>query len=465
MTGAPSRRNLGSVAVASGVAAVAGYVVMLVTARVLTLEQNTQFLVFWSVLFFVFGLLGGLQNEATRAVRAAHDRASDIAATPEDAAASIGTTTTARPAGTQPSDAQPSGAQPSGTRPTGARVLPVALAIGAGLAVLLAVTALAWAPAWFPLDPVAVGLAVSLGALLFAGHAGLAGILGGRGEWGGYSLLVGAEATTRLLLVVVAAVVGALVGGLELASALAAGTWLVLALVLPRIRATLGTRVDVPAGRLVGNASQAMVATAATAALVVGYPVLLRLTTGDAEYALAAPLLLAISFTRAPLMLVVNAFQGVAIATFVSGVAGRRALLARLVAGLAAVTVIGAALAWLAGPWLLTTILGPEYEMTGMLLALLVLASLGLGVVTLTGAMALALGRHRAYMGGWVAALVASVLVLLSGADLTQRATVSLLVGPVVGAVVHLVWIRGELRRSSPGGRDQEIAGAPDTSG
>lgn len=405
VSGSPSRGSMGAVALASLASAVAGYVVMLLAAHILTIEQNAQFLVFWAMLFFVFGILGGIQHETTRSVRSA---------------------------------VVSGGA-------TGARPLPIARAIGAAILVLVLATQWLWATRWFPETAWAVVLAVGVGAVLFAGHSAVAGALAGRGQWNAFALLVGGEAMLRLLLVLVAVLASWYLGGVELASAAGAAMWLLLALTSPKLRSAAGARGDVGARTIMRHALQAMLATAATAALVVGFPVLLRITSTSAAYDLAAPLLLAISFTRAPLMLVVNAFQGVAITTFVADPEGRRGLLLRLLGAVAAVGAVGAGAAAVLGPWLLEVMLTAEYRVGSGVLAVLVIAAAELAVITLTGALALALNRHRLYAAGWVVALAASVAMLVLPGSLTQRAVVSLLVGPAVGAVVHLLGLRRDL--------------------
>ena len=377
---------------------------MVITARVLDVAQNAQFLVFWSLLFFCFGLLGGIQNEATRAVRSVQ-----------------------------------------GTRGAGVRPLPVALVMGALLAIVVVVTQRLWATQWFPTTSTAVVVAVSVSVVLFAGHSALAGTLAGRGLWHTFAVLVSAESLLRLALVSTAVLVGWRAGGLELGAAFAAGAWVLLCLVAPGARSSLSTRSDVGLRKFLSQSVQAMLATAATAALLVGFPVLLRITSSTTEYAEAAPLLLAISFTRAPLMLAVNAFQGVAITTFISRTERRGHLLIRLVASLTVAGLIGAVLAGVAGPWLFETILGPAYRLEPVLLAVLMIASVLLATLTLTGALALALNRHRLYAAGWVAALVVSFLALAVPGDLASRAQLSLVVGPVVGCLVHGVGIRRDL--------------------
>jgi len=148
--------------------------------------------------------------------------------------------------------------------------------------------------------------------------------------------------------------------------------------------------------------------------------------------------ILAVTLTRAPLLVPLTAMQGNLIAHFVDQRTERlRALMGPAVAvvglGLAGVLVAG-----LFGPWLLRTAFGPEYRAGGALLALLTTAAVAIALLTLTGAAAVAAALHRAYSLGWVGATLASVLLLLLPLDLQTRTVVALLCGPLVGIAVHL---------------------------
>ena len=110
-------------------------------------------------------------------------------------------------------------------------------------------------------------------------------------------------------------------------------------------------------------------ASSATAALVVGFPLLLRLTTSDAAYSTAAPLILAVSLTRAPLLIPLGSYQGVAITHFVDHPDRVIGLLARIGAVVAVITAVGSGLASLIGPWLMTAFFGDSYGVSPVLLA------------------------------------------------------------------------------------------------
>jgi hypothetical protein len=179
-----------------------------------------------------------------------------------------------------------------------------------------------------------------------------------------------------------------------------------------------------------------MLSTASSGALVVGFPVLLRLTTDAQAFALAAPLLLAVQLTRAPLLIPLNAYQGVALTHFLERRdQGIRPLL-RIAGAILAAGLVGAGAAALLGPWILS-VLPSGYQVSPAVLAGLTLTAAGLALLTLTGAAVLALGAHRRYALGWLAATGCSALVLLVPGTLEMRVLASLALGPVLGIAVH----------------------------
>lgn len=397
-------RGATGVAAASLVAAASGYAVLVLAARTLTTAENADFLTFWGLVFFLFGTLGGLQSEITRSVHVAR--------------------TTSRPA--------------AGRRPY---VLVTALAVGAAGAVAVGLTSPLWATAVLgPDGPVGVAV-VAVGVLAFAGHSAVAGTLAGQGRWTHYARVVGAEALVRLVLAVAVVVAGGGPIGLRVATTAAAATWVLMA-VVPTVRRVRHQRADVPLRPFLAASAHAMVGTASSAALVVGFPVLLRVTTSPQDFALAAPLMLAVQLTRAPLMLPLNAYQGVAITHFLTHREEGLRPLRRVASAILAAGVVGAGAAAAVGPWLMST-LGEDYRVAPMVLAGLTLAAAGMALLTLTGAAVLAIGSHRAYAAGWLVATATSALVLLLPGGLEARTVASLAAGPVVGVVVHLLSLRG----------------------
>jgi O-antigen/teichoic acid export membrane protein len=76
---------------AAVVSGVAGYVVLVLTARFLDAAENADFLVFWGALFGVFGVLIGISSETTRAVFASPEGAAvGVRVVPISAALGVG---------------------------------------------------------------------------------------------------------------------------------------------------------------------------------------------------------------------------------------------------------------------------------------------------------------------------------------------------------------------------------------
>jgi len=394
------------VGLASVLSALSGYLILVIAARTLGPARNADFLVFWSLLFGMFGIVSGLQQETTRSVRSAD----------------VGPPNTQHPV----------------------HVLPVGLLVGVGAAFVVGATSPAWSthalgPGSWPLV-VALCLAVPASA----GSSVVFGALSGNRSWHAYSALVSSEAVVRLSLVALVAFAGAKGRGLEVASATAAAVWIVFILVSPPGRRAAHATGDSSRSQFLKRTGQAMIAAASSAVLVVGFPVLLRLTSSDVEWVTAAPVLLAISLTRAPLLIPLTAYQGVAIAHFVGERDRGVAVLLRPAGTVLGVGALGAAAAYTVGPFIMTAFFGPDYPVGGLLLAGLTLAAVCLALLTLTGTAVLARGRHNAYATGWFLSSVASVTLLMTDLPLTSRCVLSLCVGPLLGIGIHLAAIRSD---------------------
>lgn len=414
----PEGRTLGrrdglGIAAATVVSAGTGYVVLAAAARLLVpVSLNTQFVTFWSTLFAGFGVLSGLSIETTRAV----------------AASSL------------------AGSVPDGKRPQG----PYALAVGGGFGLVLAAIVAATSPWWaarpFPEHTAWLAALLSVAVAAYSAHSVVVGALAGRRRWGPYARLITADATARFVLVLAALATLATVTSAAAAAVLAAFTWAGFLAFSRAGRSAARARVDSATGTFVRRILAAAVATGSSALLVVGFPALLSATTSRAAFADAAPLLLAIALTRAPLLIPLTAYQGVAVSHFVTHRERGLGALVPIARVVVLVGAGGAVAAWLIGPWLMQTVLGEGYRVAGNVLAALTLAAAGLAVLTLTGALCQALTRHTAFVTGWVAAVVGALAILLLPFDLTSRAILALLVGPLLGVAVHLVALRGSER-------------------
>ncbi len=186
------------------------------------------------------------------------------------------------------------------------------------------------------------------------------------------------------------------------------------------------------------GAAHSITAAGASAILVMGFPVLLKLTSNELGPQ-GGVIILAVTLTRAPLLVPLTAMQGNLIAHFVDESAQRLRALISPAALIGGIGVIGVLAAGAVGPWLLRSAFGQQYQASGSLLAWLTAAAVAIAMLTLTGAAAVAAALHRAYSLGWVSATAASGLLLLLPLPLEARTVVALLCGPLVGIGVHLL--------------------------
>lgn len=411
----------------SVLAAASTLVVTMIAQRALTGSELTEFLLFWSALFTVTGIITGLQPEITRAVGTARTHAA------ADGVAS------AHPA----SDGTPA--------PQGARVVTVAAALGAVAGAMVLGSSPLWAGQQIP-HSAAVGVTVmAVGVFLYSLQATISGVAAGEDRWYLFATVGGLESAGRLLLMLAVALLIPSLAGLEVVTVIPMGLWLILALVTFSGRRLWVARADVPAGRLTVNILWSFLSSAAAAMLMMGFPNVLKASgAAESEPVVLGTLILAISITRSPIMIPLQAFQGVAVSAFLKQRHRPVAAFIKPAAAVVAVGAVGALAAYLVGPLLFRLIYPPaagtesayEAAASGLSLGALVFASALLALMTLSGNMALAVNQHRIYLAGWVVAAVVTLgLAFLLPAPLVPRAVVALVVGPVCGFVVHMVGV------------------------
>lgn len=404
--GPVTRGSVVRVGVATLVSAVCGYVVLYLAARDLEPAGFSVFAVFWGAFGLLAGAANGLLQESTREVR----------------------------------EVQLAGAV---REPDAARIHPIRVAVLVGLAsaATVVVTAALWSghvfveSRWLSVALLAAGIAG------FCVHATLLGVLAGVNRWSQYGALIVGDAIGRVAVAITAFLVGWALVGYLWATVAGSMAWLILLLASPSSRAAARILTPGTVGTFLRGATHSIAAAGASAILVMGFPVLLKATSADLGAA-GGVVILAVTLTRAPLLVPLTAMQGNLIAHFVDQREARlRALLTPtlVVLGLGALTVT---IAGLAGPWLLQAAFGPEYQASGALLAWLTAAAIAIALLTLTGSAAVAAALHRAYAAGWVGATLASTLLLLLPLDLQTRTVVALMCGPLVGIAVHLVALR-----------------------
>jgi hypothetical protein len=402
----PTRSQGLALASASGLGALSNFVIMLLMTRTLSdPEQQSEALAFWSVLTGLFGVLVGVQNESTRATAAVRHG-----------------------------------------RPGQGRLLVPVLGVGLVSAAVVAVTAAVGIRWVLPTHPLSATTMLVVTALCYALYALLLGAMAGSGRWAGLAGALTAEVAIRVLAVGAVALTVRSLFGYQTAMTSAVVVVTAALCATPVTRRLLASHSDREWRVSLRQLGLAIVSAASSAVMITGYPALMKASL-RAEPQLAA-WMLAVSITRAPVMMPIITFQQVAVARFV---AHRRSTLRALVVPVGLVLATGgvaAVGAGLLGPWFLR-LFDPSFSIGGGTLAMLTLASTAMAALVLVGTAALALDGHRVYGIGWALAAITSIGLLFAvHLPVLPRLITSLVAGPLVGAVILVGWLVLQSRRT-----------------
>lgn len=395
-------------------AAASGYVVMLLAGRTLGPADYPLFATYWGAFFALGGVANGLMQETTRAVRSARHGVS----------------------------------APAGPR---VRLLPAGLMLGLVLAVAVMVSFPAWPTLGLPTFSGFGVVIMAFGILGFSLQAATAGALSGTERWGLYAVLLAMDAALRLAVAGVAWWLGDAGLGFAVATVAGAITWALVVALSPGTRAALASAIDAGRRRFWRQTGTAMLASAGTSALVTGFPLFVTATVRTDDPApLVGAVILAITLTRAPLLVPLTSFQSAIIVYFVDRRAQGTRALAGPLALVTAIGIVGAGAAWLVGPFLIRVLFGAEFELPGAILAALTAASVGTAALMVTGNAALAFDRHLLYNLGWWAAVVAAAVLLVAvPGPLDVRSAIALLAGPGIGVAVHVLGLAAAAPRTT----------------
>jgi O-antigen/teichoic acid export membrane protein len=397
-----ARSSMARVGTATAVTAVCGYAVVYLAARDLAPAGFSVFAVFWGAFGLVTGAANGLLQETTREIR---------------------------------SEGFENRAEVAPDR----RIHPLRVAglVGIGAATAIAGSSPLWSGRVFTQAHWLSVALLSAGLAGFCLHATLLGMLAGTNRWTQYGALMVTDAGIRVVVATATVLVGWGLVGFLWATVAGALAWLMMIAASPATRAAARLLAPGSTATFLRGAAHSITAAGASAILVMGFPVLLKITSSQLG-AQGGVVILAVTLTRAPLLVPLTAMQGNLIAHFVDERTARLRALIAPAALIGAIGAVGVLAAGLLGPWLLRVGFGPDYHATGALLAWLTAAAVTIAMLTLTGAATVAAALHRYYALGWVCATAAATLLLLLPLPLQTRTVVALLCGPLVGIGVHL---------------------------
>ncbi|AGN18002.1 hypothetical protein J433_10602 [Corynebacterium glutamicum MT] len=404
------------------IAGLSGFVVIIIAAWALgdSSQLSEEFTAYWGLFFAGTGVLTGLTQETTRAVTAGRARGG-VAGVSGLPGASVGF-----------------------------RPFLFSFVVAAIVLVVLGASAPLWIGQLLSeLQGVGVGL-LAVGLASYAIQATISGILSGCQLWKEYASLISLDTGIRMVLAVVAWLLGYQLLAFLIITVVGSISWLVIVLCFGSVRSVLGSVADVSRGVFIRQALLAMAASGATAVLITGFPTLLKFTNPSAVAGgvSMAAVSYAVILTRAPLLVPLQQFQSAIIVRFVKGTSGPLKTLAGPLAIVWAIGLVGAGFAWLVGPWILDVVLQKElFAVPGWLLAMLTLGATTTASLMVSGCAAIAFERHGIYLTGWVVATVVAVGFLLGPFDLGVAAGLALIVGPLCGLVVHMGAFVGGARK------------------
>jgi len=389
-----------AMSIATIFSALSGFIVIFVATLALDGPIFEQFNAYWGLFFAVAGLIDGLMQETTRAVSSPHPRG------------------TARPH-------------------------VAALILGGAIGLLAIVCGPLLLPRIVDERPVTASALLTVGIVCYAYQAALSGILSGLKLWNHYAVLLILDSGIRLVLVLIALAAGWGLTSFLIVTVIGAISWAIIIGCSPRARHGLLTSLaDVSSRQFMRRVGAAMLASGASAALITGFPAMMKFT-GDAGT--LAGLMLAITLTRAPILVPLQRFQSALIVYFVE----KRGSPIKPILAVIALGLIGAVAAYLIGPWILSTFFSPDYYVSGWILAVLTFAAAWMGALIITGTRTLAAEQHRLYVLGWIVASVSAFAVLLLPLSTTAAVLAALTVGPALGILVHLGGYKAEPQRSA----------------
>lgn len=393
-----SRRvaGFGTVLVATVVAGVAGYMVTFIIFRGVGSADYAVFAVFWGAMYLAVGALSGIQQEIARATSLV-----------------------------DPADQ---------SRSRRARNFAVVGTVA--VALLVAVLGVVGAGHVFGARGLELIAPLTVATGSYVVVAVLCGSLYGVRQWGSLSAMIAADGLLRLVLATVGLLISADI--VLLAWTVALPFPLATMLLWPLIRRQfIGfSDIDVGYSRLTWNVARTVLAASSMAVLVSGFPLVVGIAGAGTPAAELGQVVFVMTLVRAPLVVSVMSLQSYLVVRFRDAESRFRPLVTCLsaVTGATVALLLGVLIAgqplvdWVSGE---TSLIPPES------LAVFVMSSGVIALLTVTGSALLGRSDHRGFSLGWLIAAIVAIVTVLSIENFYTALFVSVIAGPGVGLLVH----------------------------
>lgn len=385
------------VLIATVISGLTGYVAVWVAAQHLIPTEYTDFSILWSTIFFIVGALSGLQQEITRSTTRGESDDSMVIAKP--------------------------------------RFFLMAFSVSLGVFCLVVFLSLLGVFNIVSGGNIPTNYAISFGLAFFVFLSVLLGTMYGRQKWKIIAIIVAGEGITRLLLISVTLFIPSLSSFLPWAIVLPFGLTVFLTVPLWKASVKEKLNLDVSYIGLTKNSLVTIGASAATAVLISGFPLILRITTQETELVLLAPIVLVVMLVRAPLVVLAQSMQNFLIVKFSGPMKLAIKLFLSLTAALVVFALIAAVVAMIIGPQIIQMVFGTEYEPSGIVLSTVLFSSGILAIQIVSGSLVLARGHHGNYILGWMVSAITTIASLMIPLGVESRVMLALVVGPIAGII------------------------------
>ncbi len=392
------------VLLATAVAGALGYLVQLIAPGLLGQSAYVAFSVTWSTIYLSVSAMSGVQQEVARAARASTDHAPNTVLRRFTIGACV-------------------------------VVLLVSVILGFWLS-----TGIVPAPSADLASVIGIGL---VGYLL---TAVLSGVLYGLHRWRAVALITVLDAVLRALLLGIGFLMHLpaiwLAAGIAFPFGLAfLGSWIIL-----RRRVVGRFALDVDIGSLSRNVVSTVGSAVCSGAMISGLPLLLGITSSTESADVLGAVILAITLSRAPIVVPVVALQSYLISAVFrdrEAVQPRR-LLGLLVAGFGIMSALAGA-AYFVGPPLVLLVSNARFVIDAWLIAIIVFSAGLVAMMCVTGPALVAARRHDANVAGWAVAAGLTIVCLLLPVGFASRVALALTLPAALGLLMHvLVLLRSQ---------------------